>query len=56
MRLPGALGSVGYDNEQQLAAAIRSGALDNRSDDVTACLRTLVLHRLGIANPGYDRR
>lgn len=51
-----ALGSVGCDNEQQLAAAIRSGALDNRSDDVTACLRTLVLHRLGIANPRYDRR
>jgi len=39
----------------QLAAAIRSGALDDRPGDVVACLRRLVQHRLAIAHPGYDQ-
>jgi hypothetical protein len=28
--------------------------MDGRANDVTACLRTLVRHRLAVAHPGYD--
>ena len=45
---------LGYADEQQLAAAIRAGELDDRADDVLPCLRNLVRHRLAIAHPGYD--
>ncbi|MDX1883923.1 DUF6285 domain-containing protein [Mycolicibacterium sp. 120270] len=45
---------LGYADEQQLAAAIRAGELDDRADDVLPCLRALVRHRLAIAHPGYD--
>ena len=44
----------GASDEAQLAAAIRSGELDDRPDEVTACLRTLVHRRLAVAHPGYD--
>jgi hypothetical protein len=50
-----ALGNLGFTDEPRLAAAIRSGALDDRPDDVMACLRTLVRQRLTIAHPGYDQ-
>ena len=49
-----ALAGLGFADEQQLAAAIRAGELDGRTDDVTACLRTLVRRRLAVAHPGYD--
>lgn len=49
-----ALGRLGFADEAALAAAIRAGECDDRSDDVIACLRTLVRHRLAIAHPGYD--
>nr|WP_096867156.1 DUF6285 domain-containing protein [Mycolicibacterium houstonense] len=49
-----ALGAVGFTDEAALAAAIRAGDLDDRSDDVTACLRVLVRQRLAAAHPGYD--
>ncbi|QLL08691.1 DUF6285 domain-containing protein [Mycobacterium vicinigordonae] len=49
-----ALDSLGYTDEASLAAAIRAGQLDGRDLDVTACLRTLVRHRLAAAHPGYD--
>ena len=45
---------LGYDDETQLAAAIRAGDLDGRAGEVLPCLRTLVRHRLTIAHPGYD--
>jgi hypothetical protein len=48
-----ALAALGYSDEAQLAAAIREGALDDRPDDVLACLRTLVRSRLDVAHPGY---
>jgi hypothetical protein len=51
----GALADLGFTDEPQLAAAIRSGALDDRPGDVVACLRRLVQHRLAIAHPGYDQ-
>lgn len=49
-----ALASLGFADEEQLAAAIRAGELDGRATDVTACLRTLVRRRLAVAHPGYD--
>jgi hypothetical protein len=49
-----ALTGLGFNEEAGLAAAIRAGELDGRSEDVTACLRTLVRHRLAVAHPGYD--
>lgn len=49
-----ALASVGYSDEPALAAAIRAGEFDHRADQLTACLRELVTHRLAIAHPGYD--
>jgi hypothetical protein len=49
------LAAVGFDDEAQLAAAIRAGELDNDADKVVPCLRTLVSRRLSVAHPGYDR-
>ncbi|SPM32392.1 aminoglycoside phosphotransferase [Mycobacterium rhizamassiliense] len=49
-----ALTQLGFDDEAALAAAIRAGELDGRAADVTACLRTLVRHRIAVAHPGYD--
>jgi hypothetical protein len=50
-----ALASLGFDDEPQLASAIRSGDLDERSEQVRSALRALVSHRLSVAHPGYDR-
>ena len=49
---------LGHDGEpegleRELAAAIRSGALDDRSDDLRAHVRATVREKLLIANPGY---
>ncbi|WP_082939875.1 DUF6285 domain-containing protein [Mycolicibacterium peregrinum] len=49
-----ALTGIGFTDEASLAAAIRAGQLDDRADDVTACLRVLVRRRLAAAHPGYD--
>jgi hypothetical protein len=49
-----ALAGLGFADEAGLAAAIRAGELEGRvGTDVTACLRTLVRHRLAVAHPGY---
>jgi hypothetical protein len=50
-----ALRQLGYADEAQLAAAIRRGDLDDRPDELSACLRMLVSHRLAAAHPGYER-
>lgn len=50
-----ALAALGFADEPALAAAIRAGELDDRPDDVAACLRTLVRHRLAVDHPGYER-
>ena len=47
-----ALANLGFADEAELAAAIRAGELDGRTD-VTACLRALVRRRLAVAHPGY---
>ncbi|MDH6196601.1 hypothetical protein M2272_003254 [Mycobacterium frederiksbergense] len=49
-----ALAGLGFTDETRLAAAIRAGELDDRVEDVTACLRILVSQRLAAAHPGYD--
>lgn len=50
-----ALAGLGFEDEKQLAAAIRAGDMDAQADQVTACLRILVRRRLAVAHPGYDR-
>ncbi|ETW26641.1 DUF6285 domain-containing protein [Mycobacterium gastri] len=49
-----ALADLGFADEAALAASIRAGELDGRDDEVIACLRTLVKHRLAVSHPGYD--
>jgi len=49
-----ALAGLGFADEDGLAAAIRAGKMDGRAAEVTACLQTLVRHRLAVAHPGYD--
>ena len=51
---PQRLAALGSADEAELAAAIRRGDLDGRADDVAACLRALVRHRLAAAHPGYE--
>ena len=48
-----ALDGLGFADEAALSGAIRGGRLDDRPEDVMACLRVLVHHRLSIAHPGY---
>jgi hypothetical protein len=49
-----ALVGLGFDDEAQLAAAIRAGQLDDRGDQVLGALRALVNDRLAVAHPGYQ--
>lgn len=49
-----ALADAGFDDEAQLAAAIRAGNVDVGSGQVQAALRALVRHRLSVAHPGYQ--
>jgi hypothetical protein len=51
----GRLAELGFDDEAQLAAAIRAGEMDDRAADVLPTLRTLVRRRLAVAHPGYDQ-
>lgn len=48
-----ALAAAGFADEASLAAAIRAGDCDGRSAEMTACLHTLVRHRVAVAHPGY---
>ncbi|HME75731.1 MAG TPA: DUF6285 domain-containing protein [Mycobacterium sp.] len=48
------LADVGFDDEAQLAAAIRAGVLDGQGEHVHSALRALVSHRLSVAHPGYQ--
>ena len=50
------LAALGVRNDAELAAAIRSGALDARADEVRAAVRATVADKLAVANPGYLRR
>jgi hypothetical protein len=44
---------LGVADEAALAAAIRSGALDDRRSEVVEVLRVTVRAKLEVANPGY---
>ncbi len=47
------LDRIGLDNDAALAEAIRSGALDDRYEEVANLLRDDVWHRVGVVNPRY---
>ncbi|MCW2517308.1 MAG: hypothetical protein JWR11_6350 [Mycobacterium sp.] len=46
---------LGFADDRALAAAIRTGDLDDRGAEVTSALRELVLHRLAVSHPGYEQ-
>lgn len=48
-------GLLGFEDEADLAAAIRRGDLDGRDADLLPALRTLVLHKLTVSHPGYEQ-
>jgi hypothetical protein len=47
------LAALGVADDAELAAAIRSGALDARRDEVVAAVRASVVERLRIDNPRH---
>lgn len=47
------LESLGVADDTELAAAIRSGRLDDRLDEVRAAVRESVIDKLSVANPRY---
>lgn len=47
------LASLGVGTDDDLAAAIRAGALDHRIDEVAEMVRTSIVDKLLVANPGY---
>lgn len=47
------LEQVGFTSDAELAAAIRAGALDPRSDEVKAVVYSSVVDKLRVANPDY---
>ena len=47
------LAGLGVGDEAELAAAIRSGRLDDRVEDVLTVLRRTVRAKLAVANPRY---
>lgn len=47
------LAALGVASDAELAAAIRSGALDDRWDEVVAAVRATVADKLSVAHPGY---
>jgi hypothetical protein len=50
-----ALARLGVTDEAELARAIRSGALDDRRDEVLAVVLETVAAKLEVANPAYLR-
>lgn len=47
------LASLGVASEAELVAAIRSGALDDRMEEVHVVVRATVADKLAVSNPGY---
>jgi hypothetical protein len=47
---------LGFASDAELAAAIRSGCLDGRLDEVARELRSSVEDKLAVARPGYVGR
>jgi hypothetical protein len=49
------LARLGYATDAELARAIRSGALDDRHDEVRTELLDAVAAKLAVANPAYPQ-
>jgi hypothetical protein len=47
------LAALGFSSDAELAAAIRSGACDDRWDAVAAAVRATAADKLVVANPDY---
>jgi hypothetical protein len=47
------LADLGVDDDAELSTLIRSGAVDDRLDEVRAAVYESVVEKLRIANPGY---
>jgi len=47
---------LGFESDRELAAAIRSGALDDRHEELALALREMVADKLAVARPGYESR
>ena len=47
------LRTLGFASDAELAAAIRSGAVDDRWDEVVAAVADSVADKLAVAHPGY---
>jgi hypothetical protein len=47
------LAELGVASDAELAAAIRSGTLDDRWDEVVTAVRATVADKLSVANPAY---
>lgn len=47
------LARLGLDTEAELAAAVRTGELDDRMDEVKAVIRETVADKLRVANPDH---
>ncbi|HEY1591524.1 MAG TPA: DUF6285 domain-containing protein [Solirubrobacteraceae bacterium] len=47
------LGRLGFETDAELADAIRSGALDDRLDEVRRELTEMVADKLSVARPGH---
>ena len=47
------LAGLGCTDDADLAAAIRTGALDDRYDELKAALTAAVLDKLAVGHPGY---
>jgi hypothetical protein len=47
------LARLGFASDAELAAAIRSGVLDDRLDELATQLREMIADKLAVARPGY---
>ncbi len=47
------LASLGVGDDAELAAAIRTGALDDRATEVRSAVAAAVADKLAVANPGH---
>ena len=47
------LAALGYADDAELAAAIRTGATEDRNDEVRAAVAASVVAKLRVANPTY---
>jgi hypothetical protein len=50
------LARLGFATDAELAQAIRSGALDDRLEEVAAELREMVADKLAVGRPDHDKR